>query len=356
MSSDATKDFGFYINHRSRWANGLAIAYILIGYTTGISLILAEPLWLNLCGGVLIFHTLVWAAYLVHDLIHGNIFRSTEWNTRIGKLMLFLTGSCYCRYESLAKNHLAHHKNRADFSSFSIPDFLKSLPKPVLQLILTLEWLYFPALNFILRWMNILTPFLGQNRRDERLRTALLLLLRGSFFLVLALYSVKAFIIYWVAYICFINVLRFIDCFQHTYPVFQLNQTLPRFDLEHEERNTFSNLFPKPIAALNLILLNFGYHNAHHRVVRCPWYLLPQLDAELYPNGSRQQISLFELAQNYHRYRIHRLFGDQGSVEGDGNQRDISHFVGGIGVSFLILREPLDWLTINSSSVSASPS
>jgi fatty acid desaturase len=235
-------------------------------------------------------------------------------NGLFGNIMLFLTGSCYCRFRYLARNHLAHHKNRADFSSFSIADFLNSLPKPLLQLIIGLEWLYFPIVNFILRWFCTLSLFFSQTRRDERFRNAGLLLLRSSLFLSLACYSLRAVVLYFIAYICFINILRFVDCFQHTYTVFQLDQTLPQYSLEYEEANTYSNLVSYRWRWLNLLFLNFGYHNAHHRVIHCPWYLLPQLDAELYTSGYRQRVTLNRLVNNYHRFRIARLFNKQSVV------------------------------------------
>jgi fatty acid desaturase len=344
MSATKPPNFSVYINHRNYWLNGFAIAYILIGYGMGI-FFLTRPFWvLNLIGVGLVIHTLIWAAYFVHEFIHGNIFRNPRWDGMFGRLMLFLTGSCYTRYRDIASNHLAHHKNRADFSAFSLPDFLRSLPKPFFWGIIALEWLYFPIINFILRWLNTLSPFLGQQRRDERWRNTLLLLLRGSLFTALAFYSLRAIALYFIAYICFLNILRFIDCFQHTYTVFQVGQPLPQYSLEHEELNTYSNLISIKWWWLNLLLLNFPYHNAHHRAMRCPWYLLPRLDAELYDRDYRQYVTLPRLVNNYHRYRIYRLFNGQGEVVATEKGLNLDNFVGGVGVSFLFSREPYDWL------------
>ncbi|MBE9018161.1 fatty acid desaturase [Chroococcidiopsidales cyanobacterium LEGE 13417] len=349
MTPAATPDASFYINDRNYWINGAALAYVLVGYSFAIFCIVQHLWWLNLLGTVLLTHTLIWAAYFVHEFIHGNIFRTPRWNSAFAQVMLFLTGSCYSRYRDVASNHLAHHKNRADFSAFSLPDFLQTAPKPILRLIVALEWLYFPAVNFLLRWFNALSPFLGQQRRDERVRNGLLLLLRGSLFTALAIYSPRAIVLYFFAYICFINILRFIDCFQHTYTVFQLGQPLPQYSLEHEEANTFSNLISLRWSWLNLLLLNFGYHNAHHRVIRCPWYLLPKLDAELYPRNYRQYVTLPQLIANYHRFRIHRLFYGQGMVVDTEKGLNLDNFVGAVGVSFLFSREPIDWLKLAAS-------
>ncbi|PSB20244.1 fatty acid desaturase [filamentous cyanobacterium CCP1] len=336
-------DFSFYINDRNVWLNGSAVAYALIGYGFGIFCITQQTGWVNLIGIILITHTLLWSAYLVHELIHGNLFQRSL-NHVIAQILLFLTGSCYSQYRAVASLHLAHHKHRADFASFSIANYLNSLPKPILNWVVTLEWLYFPIVEFGLRWMVAISPFLEPHRRDERLKNTLLLLLRGGLFIALALYSAKAVVLYFVAYISFINILRFVDCFQHTYEVFQFGEAIPQFDLAYEEANTFSNLVSARWSWLNLLLLNFSYHNAHHRVMRCPWYLLPQLDAELYPRDYRQYVTLAQLVRNFHQFRVDRLFGNQGAVIETENGVSLEQFVGAVGVSFLVAREPLDWL------------
>ncbi len=342
------------INQRNAWISRLALLYVLIGYVFAIGFISSSRLLINAIGVILLIHSLVWAAYFVHELVHGTIFRRPKLNALVGNVMLFLTGSCYCRFQDLARDHLAHHKNRADFSAFSISDFLTSLPRPIRQLIIALEWLYFPIVNFILRWFCIISPFLGESRCRERLRNTAFLLVRGGLLIGLGWYSLWAIALYGFAYICFINLLRFIDCFQHTYAVFQRGQTLPQYSADYEEANTYSNLMSYRCRWLNLLFLNFGYHNAHHRVIHCPWYLLPQLDAELYPTGYRQHIPLGRLVSNYHKFRITRLFAGQGRVVDREHGLDLDQFVGGVGVSFLILREPLGWLKLPSPLVQQS--
>ena len=57
-----------------------------------------------------------------------------------------------------------------------------------------------------------------------------------------------------------------------------------------------------------------SHHNAHHRAIHCPWYLLPQIDAELYNSGYRQHVTLDRLVKNYHQFRIYRLFHGGGTV------------------------------------------
>ncbi len=338
------------ISQRRNWLNVLVLAYILVGYGFSVVCVSSQVWAANILGVFLLIHTLMGAAYFTHELVHGVVLRQPRLNAALADVMLFLTGSCYCHFRDLARSHMAHHKNRADFSAFSIADFLMSIPKPLMQSIVVLEWLYFPAIDFILRWFYALAPFFGQARRDERWRNAGLLLLRGSLFIALGWYSWRAISLYFLAYVCFINILRFMDCFQHTYAVFELGQSLPQYNLEYEETNTYSNLMPGRWRWLNLLFLNFGYHNAHHRLINCPWYLLPQLDAELYKQSDKQHVTLDRLVKNYHRFRVHRLFHGQGTVSGI-DELNLDQFSGGIGVSFLVLSEPLDWLNLKNSTV-----
>ncbi|MEM9266369.1 MAG: fatty acid desaturase [Cyanobacteria bacterium P01_F01_bin.13] len=332
--------------------NGLALTYIVVGYGVSIGSITASSWLINILGVLLLTHTLVWAAYFVHEFIHGTVFRGPKLNALGAQVMLFLTGSCYCRYWPLARYHLAHHKNRADFSAFSMGDFLRSLPKPLLTLIEALEQLYFPAIDFILRWFCALSPFLGETHKDDRWRNGGLLLIRGSLFVALAWYSWQTTVLYFIAYLCFLNILRFMDCFQHTYTVVQMGRPMPQFSPGYEERNTYSNLVLGRWHWLNLLFLNFGYHNAHHQVIYCPWHLLPQLDAELYPARYPQRVSLGSLVKNYHQFRMQRLFGEKSSVVETDDGLDFKSFYGDIGVSFLVLREPLDWLTLKAQDTS----
>jgi len=355
FSTRISEDLSSKINQPNYWLNGLALAYVGGGYGLSLFAISHTALWANLLGVVLLTHTLVWAAYFSHEFMHGAIFRRPKSNALGGKVMLFLTGSWYCRYPALAKYHLAHHKNKADFSPFSLSAFLGQLPAWIRQLIIALEWLYFPAVNFMLRWFCMLDPFLGSRRKQDRWRNGCLMLIRGGFFTALGWYSARSLVLYLFAYICFINILRFIDCFQHTFEVFQLGKPIPKFSLEYEEANTYSNIFPGKRPWLNLLLLNFGYHNAHHRVIYCPWYLLPQLDAELYEPNDRCVVTLNRLISLYHQYRTQRISSGEGHVLETDEGLDLSGFYGAIGVSFLVLRDPLDWLRLNNADAEETP-
>ncbi|OYW19006.1 MAG: fatty acid desaturase, partial [Burkholderiales bacterium 12-64-5] len=50
--------------------NLLALGYVLAGFPVGVALLAAAPWWLNAAGVVLTSHTLVLAAYFVHEFAH----------------------------------------------------------------------------------------------------------------------------------------------------------------------------------------------------------------------------------------------------------------------------------------------
>jgi fatty acid desaturase len=349
IDAKKTPNFKFYAHHHNPWLNGIAIAYVFGCYGFSLFCITTNLWWLNLLGVVLLTHTLTWAALFLHEFFHYNIFSRSSLNAVFGEAMLFLTGSCYSRFRDLVSHHAAHHVRRADFSPFfpfSMTDFLQSLPRPLLRLIIFLEWLCIPAVNLILRWMIALSPFLSESRRDERTRNALLLILRGGLFTALAIYSPRSVILYFIAYICFLHIIQFLEGFQHTYSAFKINGEVPKYSLEYEEANSYS-LVLSPWLSL-ILCLNNNYHNAHHRLMSCPWYLLPQLDAELYPRDYLQYVPVSKLLNNYFCYRIHRLLQGQGTVERSEKGLNLDNFEGATGMSFMILRQPFDWLEISS--------
>jgi hypothetical protein len=126
-------------------------------------------------------------------------------------------------------------------------------------------------------------------------------------------------------------------CFQHTYEVFEVGTPLPKRDRAHEQANTFSNLVSQKYGWLNLLLLNFGYHNAHHELMKCPWHSLHELDRELFNGSETHYVTLPQLVWNYHRFRMSRLYSGQGKAVDESGQLNLEGFYGGIEVSFLVL-------------------
>ncbi|WP_051470214.1 fatty acid desaturase family protein [Fischerella sp. PCC 9605] len=334
--SQIDRDRNFYLHTKKPLWDITAIFYVLAGYCGAIALLLLPQIWLNVLGAVLLTHSLVLSAYLSHEFMHGTIFNERKWNAVGGNIMLWLNGGCYASFKDLAAEHILHHVKKIDSVAFDVPTFINNVPRLIRSLILVLEWSYFPAISFIIQWRAVAAPFWNPQRHDERLRTIILLIVRSSLFILLGLVSLKALILYFLAYIGMITVLRIVDCFQHTYETFLAGSYAPKRNSTYEQENTFTTLISRRYWWLNLLVLNFGYHNAHHALMRCPWYNLHKLDSDLFANRENYSLTLPQLLKNYHRFRVSRLVKGQGkAVDGHGNL-NLDAFYGAVGVSFLV--------------------
>ncbi|HTV53020.1 MAG TPA: fatty acid desaturase [Steroidobacteraceae bacterium] len=328
----------WYRHADGAWPNTLAILYTLLGWPLGIWLLLRPEWSLDALGVLLTAHALVYSGYLLHDCAHHAIFTTAAANDRLGVLMSWINGACLATYQKLKKKHLRHHADRLDVVTFDYRAALKAAPSWVRRLVLALEWAYLPAVEFLMRGMVVAAPF-QFGTRAEQLRVIGLLVLRIGLFVALALVSLKALLLYALAYVIFLNVLRFMDAFQHTYEVF-VSRSLTaapvdrRRDRRYEYEHTYSNLVSERWWWLNLLVLNFPYHNAHHVRPGEPWYRLPALHRKLYGAADPQVITCRELIASYHRHRIKRVLAeDYGEVAAEGARA--SAFLGAVGVSFL---------------------
>lgn len=318
--------------------HALVILYTLVSWPLGVWMMSRPGLALNAAGVLLTAHSLVYSAYLLHDCAHHAIFSKAAANDRLGVLMSWLNGACLASYQKLKRKHLRHHADRLDVVTFDYRAALKRAPALVRRGVLLLEWAYIPAVELLMRGMIVAAPF-RDGTRAERVRIVGLLALRIVFFTALALISLKCVLLYAIAYLVFLTVLRFLDAFQHTYEVFATRSLAPapadpRRDRRYEYEHTYSNLLSERWAWLNLLVLNFPYHNAHHVRPGEPWYRLPALHGELYAKADRQVITCRELLPSFHRYRVARVLADgYGEVASAGERA--KHFLGAVGVSFL---------------------
>jgi fatty acid desaturase len=312
--------------------------YTLAGWPCGIWMLVRPEIWLNALGVLLTAHTLVFSAYLIHDCVHHAIFATTSGNDRLGVLMSWINGACLGSYSRLKKKHLRHHSDRLDVVTFDYHAALHRTPGWVRRGVLVMEWAYVPAVELLMRGMIVAAPF-SSGTAAARARVLVLLAVRVACFAALALISVKAALLYALSYLLFLTVLRFLDAFQHTYEVFASSSLEaaapdPRRDLRYEYENTYSNLLGERWWWLNLLVLNFPYHNAHHVRPSVIWYRLPALHRSLYGEEDAQVITCRELLASYHRYRVARVFAENyGSVSATGNRA--GGFLGAVGVSFL---------------------
>jgi fatty acid desaturase len=320
------------------WPNVFMIVYTLGGWMLGVWLLTRPGILLNAAGVLLTAHALVCSGYMIHECAHQTVFARVANNDRLGMLMGWLNGACVVNYQRLKMKHLRHHADRMDVVTFDYRAFLRRAPAWVRGTVLALEWAYIPVVELLMRVMVVVAPFHYGKVRDQ-VRTVGLVVVRLALWTALALISVKALLLYALAYLIFIQVLRFMDAFQHTYEVFP-SQSLtpappdPRRTRKYEHDNTYSNLLATRWPWLNLLVLNFPYHNAHHAKTGAPWYQLPALHRELFGAHEAQVIPCRALIAGYHRHRVARvLTEDYGTVAPQGERA--SGFVGAVGVSFL---------------------
>jgi fatty acid desaturase len=318
--------------------HSLAILYTLLGWPLGIWLMARSGLALEVAGVLLTAHTLILSAYLLHDCAHHAIFATAAANDRLGTLMSWLNGACLASSPRLKRKHLRHHADRLDVVTFDYRAALQSAPPLARRGVQLLEWAYVPAVELLMRGMVVAAPF-NDGTRGERLRVVLLLAVRVLLFTGLALLSLQCVLLYALAYLIFLTVLRFLDAFQHTYDVFATRSLAPapadpRRDRRYEYEHTYSNLLSERWGWLNLLVLNFPYHNAHHARPGEPWYRLPALHRKLYAQGDRQVVTCRQLLASFHRHRVTRVLADgYGEVAASGERA--KDFIGAVGVSFL---------------------
>ena len=332
-------DSGKYLRKSRPLWNILAITYTLLGYYAGIWLLISASWLRNLLGIVLVTHALILSAYLAHEFTHGTIFRSRKWNVLAGEVAQWLNGACYCSFRNMSCFHIAHHTQKADYADCNLPSLLESFPKPIKLLILSLEWLYFPALFFLLQWRAITAPYWNCNRHGERLRVTLMLSIRGGMFALLGWISLKALLLYFLCFVGMVTGIRSIDAFQHTYEVIPIGTIAPERNLDYEQSNTFSTLFTEKWKWkwINLLILNFGYHNAHHTLMKCPWHSLPELHEDIKQRQQIFNVDLKKLLIFYHQHRMKRIFLGEGEAKSDRGELDMSEFLGIVGGTAILL-------------------
>ena len=318
-------------------ANTAVLLWTAAGWLASFALMGSDSVLLDIAGVVLCVHTMVLAAYLVHEAAHHTLFavhRANEW---AGEVVSFIAGSSYASFARIRHMHIRHHLDRADLTCFDFKGLLKRRPR-LRRLLEALEWAYVPATEILMHLQVVWRPFFVRSQRRYLPRAASMLLLRGLLLVAIALWSLKALLLYVLALALQLHVLNFFDAFHHTFDQFFVapDEPVPMQgrDRAYEYANTFTNLIASRYIGLNLLTLNFGYHNAHHVRPADPWYRLPALHRKLYGEDASQVLSLGALLGTWHRNRVRRVAGEHYGAAGNGSI-DVRDFVGAHGVSFL---------------------
>jgi fatty acid desaturase len=295
-----------------------ALGYALGAWAGGF-LLLFQPGWIaGVTGTLLLAHGLVISAYLIHECAHNTVFWSNEANARLGAALGWIVGSAYTTHENIRYKHFRHHVDVDDVAWFDYLELFRRHPR-LLRLIRALEWAYIPAHELLMHGLMAIETFVIPERRAQRARNLTVLAVRGAVFLYLLVVHTRVAVLYAVAQMIMMTVLRFMDSLQHDYPY---NLTLfderpgPRRGMKDwEQEHTFSNPLSLRLPWINWLTLNFGYHNAHHARPTTPWFRLPALHRELYGDDPALVIPFRAQAAVFHKYRVARVCEGGGELD-----------------------------------------
>jgi fatty acid desaturase len=294
--------------------NGFAILYAVIGYILGLAGLFHSAWPINLVATLLLAHAMTIAAYLIHECGHNLVFKRSHDNARLGRFLSWICGAAYGTYEDMRYKHFRHHVDNDDVVWFEYDEWFDKHPI-MLRITRLLEWFYIPAHDLIMHFIMVFTSFIIPERRSQRARNVTVILIRGSLFVALIGLFPKAALLYAIAYMLMMHILRFMDALQHDYPynatLFNYVQPPHKGDYEWEQEHTFSVPLSLRYPRLNWITLNFGYHNAHHSDMSVPWYRLPELHQQLTEGDPEQVIPFASQVSMYHRNRILRVNNPQ---------------------------------------------
>jgi len=328
---------GLFRDREAALANTLVLAWTCAGWLGSFALMGAHAVILNIAGVLLCAHAMIFAAYLVHEAAHQTLFAAHGANAFAGEVMSFVAGSAYASFERIRHMHIRHHLDRADLTCFDFKGLMRRRPL-VRRTLQILEWAYVPATEVLMHWQVIARPLFVASQRRHLPRAAAMLIARGGLLALLGLWSWKALLLYIVATALFLHVLNFFDAFHHTFEQYFVaaDEPVPMAgrDRRYEHANTYSNVISRRHPWLNLLTLNFGYHNAHHHRASVPWHRLPALHKDLYGGQWDAVLPLPELLRTWHRNRVRRVISDDYGAPSEGPGR-ADHFVGAHGVSFL---------------------
>lgn len=326
--------------HPKGWLpNSLALGYVGLGQIIGIGLLSSSGLATWLVGIILVAHSLVIAAYFIHELAHNSIFNSRRLSLTVGEILSWLCGAAYAPMSRIKRMHMRHHGDIADLALFDPRPFLAQSPAWFRRCVYLLEWCYIPAVELIMHYNVVTRPFLNTLYASDRTRVIIVGLSRATLFAGLFLVSPWALFGYGIAYCLMLIALFLADAYAHTYEyylVHSVDEKVPRNgrDRDYDRLHTYSNLVSERWPWLNLLNLNFGYHNAHHASPIVPWYDLPRFHKECQLDGSPQVLPYREVWRTFHQNRLKRIEAEDPGDVGTGQGR-ADHFLGVHGVSFL---------------------
>jgi fatty acid desaturase len=322
--------------------HGGALVYALGMYTAGWFGVFSESLVINVIATFMLAHGMIIAAYLIHECGHNTVFKSHRDNARLGRALSWICGAAYGTYEDMRYKHFRHHVDNDDVVWFDYEDYFRRHPQ-ALRVTRLLEWFYVPAHDLVMHFIMVFTSFVIPERRNQRSRNVAVILIRGSIFTALILYAPKVALLYAIAYMMMMTVLRFMDSLQHDYSysltLFEFDKPPRKGNFEWEQEHTFSNPHTLKYDWPNWFTLNFGFHNAHHDDMNVPWYRLPEKHREMFGRNPNTVVPLGAQLRIFHKQRVRRIVGNHEGVEPEGKDylraAQRAEVYGGNAASFL---------------------
>lgn len=289
--------------------NIILFGYMLLMVIGGTYLILHD----NIIGVLLYAHCFVLMAYVAHDCMHDSLFVSEKVNDYIGIFFAGLIGGAYTPYKELKQKHLMHHSFRVDFVQMDFRIWMESHPV-VKKIVYAMHRVYLPGAEILCHMLTIASPWMFDNLKDRRQFVIDIALGRLCFYLGLSIISWKLVFAYLAARVIAMQILALIDCHQHTFKTIDID-TKPgdivkmegySKSKQYEDEHTKSNLISTRFPWLNLLLLNFTYHNVHHKFPDAPWHQLPEKHKQFYEINTCV-IKFKDVLYNFHKHRLTRL-------------------------------------------------
>ncbi len=332
----------YFHNSTGRLYHSGAIGYVVVMYGLGWVGLFQDSWLINLLAVLMLAHGMIIAAYMIHECGHNLVFRKHGHNAVLGRILSWVAGSAYGTFEDIRYKHFRHHVDNDDVVWFDYEKFFKDRPL-VLRITRILEWLYIPAHDLIMHGIMVFTSFVIPERRSQRNRNLSVIAIRGGIYLALLIFATKAAILYAVAYMIMMTVLRFMDSLQHDYPysltLFEFEKPPRKGDFAWEQEHTYSNPHTLRRDWPNWFTLNFGFHNAHHDDMSVPWYQLPSKHREMFGSYPTAVIPLGAQLKIFHKQRVHRIVGNHDGPEPEGKEfllaAQRAEVYGGNAASFL---------------------
>lgn len=318
--------------------NFLATTYAVIGYASGWVLLLSGGWLIQALGVLILAHSMVISAYLIHEAVHNCVFENLKSNLKFAGALNWLTGTAYNSALDIREKHLRHHFDVADVVAFDPYRYMSTHPGWV-RVLRFFEWFYIPLAEIWMHGMMIAVPFLYSEKRSARWRVFLTVIIRGVFFLGLLVWRPDAAVGYMMAYCIFLQILRFMDAFQHDYSAIETLYTKAASGLKgnrkYEEAHTFSNPISTRRSWPNWLVLNFGFHNAHHAKPFLGWYQLGEFHSQRYTDTEAPVSALRSQVRCFHRNRSRRVYYEDDESDDFLERIRQGRALGGNSASFL---------------------